>query len=65
MYVIPDSPGGSVVKNPPANEGEARDEGSTPGPGRSPGGGNKNHSGIVAWETPWTEEPDGLQFLRM
>ena len=30
-------PGGSVVKNPPANEG---DMGSVPGSGRSPGGGN-------------------------
>ena len=19
------------------------------------------HSGILAWETPWTEEPEGLQ----
>ena len=32
-------PGGSVVKNPPANE---RDVGSIPGLGRSPGGGNGN-----------------------
>ena len=32
-------PGGSVVKNPPANAG---DEGSVPGLGRSPGGGNGN-----------------------
>ena len=30
-------PGGSVVKNPPAS---ARDAGSVPGSGRSPGGGN-------------------------
>ena len=32
-------PGGSVVKNPPANEG---DMGSIPGLGRSPGEGNGN-----------------------
>ena len=32
-------PGGSVVKNPPAN---AEDVGSVPGLGRSPGGGNGN-----------------------
>ena len=32
-------PGGSVVKNPPANTG---DMGSIPGLGRSPGGGNGN-----------------------
>ena len=33
------TPGGSVVKNLPANAGEA---GSIPGPGRSPGEGNGN-----------------------
>ena len=27
-----------VVKNPPANAGDIRDVGSTPGSGRSPGG---------------------------
>ena len=32
-------PGGSVLKNPPANAG---DEGSIPGLGRSPGKGNGN-----------------------
>ena len=35
-------PGGTVVKNWPANAGGARDVGSTPGLGRSPGGGNGN-----------------------
>ena len=29
-----------VVKNPPANAGDARDSGSIPGSGRSPGEGN-------------------------
>ena len=33
-------PGGSVVKNLPANEGDLRDAGSVPGTGRSPGEGN-------------------------
>ena len=33
-------PGGSVVKNPPANAGDARDLGLIPGLGRSPGEGN-------------------------
>jgi len=32
-------PGGSVVKNPPVNAGDA---GSIPGSGRYPGGGNGN-----------------------
>ena len=31
-----------VVKNPPANAGNVRDEGSIPGSGRSPGGGHSN-----------------------
>ena len=35
-------PGGSVVKNPPANAGDTGDSGSIPGLGRSPGGGNGN-----------------------
>ena len=34
------SPGGAVVKNLPANVGDARDTGSIPRWGRSPGGGN-------------------------
>ena len=35
-------PGGTVVKNLPANAGDARDTGLIPGWGRSPGGGNGN-----------------------
>ena len=35
-------PGGTSVKNPPASTGDARDLGSIPGLGRSPGGGNGN-----------------------
>jgi len=35
-------PGGSVVKNPPANAGDTRDSGLIPEPGRSPGVGNSN-----------------------
>ena len=35
-------PGGSVVKNPPANAGKTRDSSSIPGLGRSPGEGNGN-----------------------
>ena len=35
-------PGGTVVKNPPANAGEARDASLIPGLGRSPGVGNGN-----------------------
>ena len=31
-----------MIKNPPANAGDARDAGSIPGSGRSPGGENRN-----------------------
>ena len=34
-----------------------------PGLERSPGGGHGNHSSILAWRIPWTEEPDGLQSM--
>ena len=52
-------PGGAlVVKNLPANTG---DVGLIPGSRRSPGDGNGNHSSILAWRIPWTEELGGLQ----
>ena len=35
-------PGGSIVKNPRANAGDAGDVGLIPGSGRSPGEGNGN-----------------------
>ena len=35
-------PGGSVLKNPPADPGDTGDRGLIPGSGRSPGGGNGN-----------------------
>ena len=54
-----DFPGGdSVVKNPLAKQ-ETR--------GQSLGGEDSlkkevaTHSSILAWETPWTEDPGGLQ----
>ena len=37
----------------------ARDQGSIPGSGKYPREEN-GHSCILAWRTPWTEEPDGL-----
>ena len=47
-------------KNLPANAGDIRDVGSTPGLRRSPAGGHGTHSSILAWRIPWTEEPGGL-----
>ena len=34
-----------------------------PGSGRSPGEEMATHSSILAWRTPWTEEPGGLQSM--
>ena len=42
------SQGALVVKNPPANAGDARDMGLIPGSERSPGGGNGNSSNATA-----------------
>ena len=42
VLVSANFPGGSVVKNPPANPGDIREVGLIPGLGRSPGGGLGN-----------------------
>ena len=61
--------GGAVVMNPPANAGDARDMGSIPSLGKSPGVGNRMekttapHSGTPAWKIPWMEEPGRLQSM--
>ena len=52
-YIILRAPDGSDVK----------DLGSIPGSGRSPREGNGYPSSILAWKTPWTEEPGGLQSM--
>ena len=53
-------PGGSVVKNLPANAG---DVGSIPGLEDPMEEEMATHSSIPAWEIPWTEEPDRLQSM--
>ena len=53
--------GGAVVKNLPANAGDARDSSSIPGLGRSPGVGNGNPLLHSCLEILWTEEPGKLQ----
>ena len=50
--------GGSDGKASACNAG---DVGSIPGSGRAPGERNGNHSSILAWRIPWTEESGGLQ----
>ena len=55
-------PGGSVVRNPPAY---ARDVGSIPGSGRSPGEGNGNPLQYSCLEnSSWTEELRRLQWQK-
>ena len=50
-----------MVKNLPANAGDAGDTGSMPGSGRSSGGEMAIYSSILAWKILRTEEPGGLQ----
>ena len=56
-------PGGSEVKNLPANAGDARDANSVPGSGRSFGEEMATRSSILPWEIPWTEELGRLQSM--
>ena len=56
-------PGGSDGKESACNAEGARDSASIPGLGRSAGEGMATHSSILAWRSPWTEEPCGLQSM--
>ena len=53
-------PGGLVVKNPPANAGDA---GLIPGPRRSPRGGNGNPLQYSCLENPMDKQPGRLQYM--
>ena len=53
-------PGGTVVKNLPAN---AREAGSIPGSGRFLEKEMATHFSTLAWKIPWMEEPGGLQSM--
>ena len=46
-----------VVKNLPANAGDAREVGSIPQLEMA------THSSILAWKIPWTEDPGRLQSM--
>ena len=52
-----------VIKNPPANVGDAGIMGSSPGLGRSPGKGMTTHSRILTWRIPETGGPGQLQTM--
>ena len=59
-YVSGDFSGDSVVKNPPAMQ-EVQEKQVPPlGLEDPPEEGRTIHSSILAWRTPWTEEPGGL-----
>ena len=55
-----------MVKNSPANAGDTGDVGLIPGLEKYSGEGNGNPFQFFffffAWEIPWTEGPDGLQY---
>ena len=53
-----DFPGGLVIKNLPANAGDA---GSIPGSEDPLEEEMATHSSILAWRIPWTEKPGRLQ----
>ena len=53
-------PGGTSGKESACQAG---DLGSIPALGRSLEEGMETHSSILAWRSPWTEEPGGLQSL--
>ena len=53
-------PNGSEGKESACN---VRDLGLIPGLGRSPGGGHGNPLQCSCGDSPWTEEPDGLQSM--
>jgi len=56
-----DFPGGSVVKNPPANAGDSDLSLSPDWVGKiALEKEMATHSSIVAWEISWIEEPGGL-----
>ena len=54
-----------MVKNLSTNAGDARDVGSIPGLGRSPGVGNRTHSSTRAWKILLAEEPGRLQSMEL
>ena len=58
-------PGGSVVKNQPANTGDVGNgnTGSISGVRKILEKVMATHSSILAWRIPWMEEPGGLQSM--
>ena len=53
-----------MIKNSSVNAGNSGDTCLISASGRYPGGEHGNHSSILAWRIPWTEEPGALQSMR-
>ena len=62
-YLIRASRGALVVKNLPVNAGDLGDMGSIPGSGRAWSGAQQPTPVFLPGESPWTEEPGGLQSI--
>ena len=63
MYVLFGLPGGTVVKNPPANIEEQEAQIRSLGQEDPLEKEMETHSSTLAWKIPWTEEPGRLQSL--
>ena len=63
MEIVNDFTGSLVVKGLPANVGDTRDTVLIPGLENPLEKEMTNHSSILAWEIPQTEEPGGLQSM--
>ena len=54
-----------MVKNVPANAGDARVADLIPGSEDPLEKEKATHSSILAWRIPWTEKPGGLQSMEL
>ena len=61
--IILGCPGGSVVKNLPANAGATGDVGLSLGLEDSLESQMTTHCSTLVWKSPWTEEPGGLKSM--
>ena len=62
-FIVLHFPGGSMVKNPSTNAGDAGDVGLIPGSGRFLKKEMATGFSVLAWKISWTEEPGGLQSM--
>ena len=63
LFLIRVFPDGSSGKESACNAGDTGDRDLIAGSGRSLEKEMATHSSVLAWKTPWTEEPGGLQSM--